>query len=116
MGTKDWSKRFNLSIFAINVVYVWLAYQGITRNADTQADLYNYMSEQMIDNIYDRFMIRSAYGRRRTIVDSDDETVDDDNQLFGRINGATRCGISLHVGPTNKRRKKRDGTETQYLL
>ena len=38
LGTKDWSKRFNLSVFAMNVVDVWLAYQGITRTEETQAD------------------------------------------------------------------------------
>ena len=61
-------------------------------------------------------MIQSAEGSRRTIVDSNDKTFDDDNQLFVRINGATRCGFSLHDGPTKKRSKKRYGTETQYLL
>ena len=66
----------------------------------------------MIYNTYDRFMIWSAEGRRRTIVDSDDKTFDDDNPLFGRINGAPRYVISLHVTPTKKRRKKRDGIET----
>ena len=67
----------------------------------------------MRDNTYDRFMIRRAEGRMRTMVDSGDETVDDDNQIPGRINDATRCGIALHVRPTKKRRKKRDGKETQ---
>ena len=61
----------------------------------------------MMDNTYDMFMIQSAEGRRRTISDSDDETADDNNPLFGRINGDPRCGISLHFTPTMKRRKKR---------
>ena len=70
----------------------------------------------MIDNTYDRFMVQSVEGRRRNIVDSDDKTFGDDNTLFGQINGALRFGISLHVTPTKKRRKKRDRKETQYLL
>ena len=82
LGTKDWSKRFNLSVFAMNVVDVWLAYQGITGTAETQADFRNYLAEDMIDNTYDRFMMRSAEGRRRNIVDSDDETFDDDNPFL----------------------------------
>ena len=102
--------------FIMNAVNVWLAYQGITRTAENQADFYNYISEEMIDNTYDKFTIQSSEGRRRNIVDSDDENFDDDNPLFGRINGAPRCGIALHVTPTNKRRKNRDGTETQYLI
>ena len=71
------------------------------------------MAEDMIDTTRNRFMIRSVKGRRRAIIDSDDETVDDDIPLFGHINGAPRCGISLHATPTKKSRKKRDGTETQ---
>ena len=67
----------------------------------------------MIDNTYNRFMMRSAEGRRRTIVDSDDKTVDNDNPLFGQINRAPICGITLHVTSTNKSSNKRDGTETQ---
>ena len=63
----------------------------------------------MIDNTYDRFMIRSAEGIRRTIVDSDYKTVDDEKPLFVRINGDTICGIDIYVTPTNKRRNKRDG-------
>ena len=58
-------------------------------------------------------MIRSAERRRRKIDDSDEKTVDDDNPLFGRINGAPRCGIAPHVTPTMKSRNKRDGKETQ---
>ena len=65
----------------------------------------------MIYNTYNRFMIQSAEVRWRTIVDSDDETLDDENALFGRINGDPRCGISLHVTPPDKRRNKRDGTD-----
>ena len=60
--------------------------------------------------------MRSSEGKRRNIFDSDDKSFDDDKPLFRRINGAPRFGIAIHVTPTNKRRKKRDGTEIQYLL
>ena len=63
----------------------------------------------MIYNTYDRLMMQSEEVMRRTIVDSDDETFDDDNPLFGRINGDPICGIALHVTSTNERRKNRDG-------
>ena len=36
--------------------------------------------------------------------------------MFVQINGAPRCGITLHITPTKKRRKKRDGAENKYLL
>ena len=109
-------KQFNIYVFAINADDIWLAYQGITGTAETQAGFYNCLSEAIIDNTYDRFMMRSTEVRRRTIVDSDGKTFDDDNPLLGRINGSPICGISLHVTPTNKIRKKRDGTKTQYFL
>ena len=60
--------------------------------------------------------MRSAEGRRRTIFDYDEETFDDKNALFDWFNGDPRFGIALHVTPTEKRRKKRDGRETKYLL
>ena len=60
LGTKYWSKRLNLSVFAMNVVNVWLAHQCITGTEDTQADLYNYLAEDMIDKTYNRFMMQSA--------------------------------------------------------
>ena len=67
----------------------------------------------MIDNTYDMFMIWSAEGRRRNISHSDEETIDDEKTLFGRINNSPICGIDLHVTPTKKKRKKKYGTETQ---
>ena len=110
LGTKYELNWFKISAFEMNVVDVWLAYQGITKMEDIQDDLYNYMAEEMIDNTYNRFMIRRAEGMRRTIVDSDGDYVDDKKPLFGRINGVSRCGISLHVTPTKKMSKKRYGT------
>ena len=74
------------------------------------------MAEEMIYNTYGRFMIRHAEGRRRKIVEYDDYYVDDENPMFGRINGFPRCIIALHFTPTKNRRKNSDGTETQYLL
>ena len=66
------------------------------------------MDEDIIDNTNDRFMINISEIGRRTIDDSDDDYVDEKNPLFGNIDGATRCGIDLHVTPTKKRRKNRD--------
>ena len=47
-------------------------------------------------------MMWSAERRRRNIFDSDDKTFDDNNPLFGWINGASRCGIALHVTPLRR--------------
>ena len=70
----------------------------------------------MIDNTHDRFLIWCTEGSSRKIVDYDDKTINDDNPLFGRINGDPRCLIALHVTPTKKSRKNKYGKETQYLL
>ena len=77
----------------MNFVDVWLEYQVITGKTETQAHLYYYIYEEIIDNTYDRFVMRIAEGRMRNIVDSDDETFDDDNPLFGRITPLRRGGI-----------------------
>ena len=61
-------------------------------------------------------MIRCEEGRRRTFVDFNDNYVNNKKPLFGQINGAPRCGISLHATPTKTKKKKRDVTEAQYLL
>ena len=105
-----------ICIFLMNVVDIWLSYQGINETSENQADFYNYLSEEMMYNTYNRFMMRSEDGRRRNIVDYDDKTFYYYNPLFVRINGVPRCVIYLHVTPTKNRRKKKDGTETQYLL
>ena len=55
----------------------------------------------MIDNIYDRFMIRIVEGRRRIIVDFYEKTFDDKKSLFGWINGAPRCVIVYPYRLTN---------------
>ena len=61
-------------------------------------------------------MICRVEGRRRTIFDSNDDYIDDENPVSGRINCDTRCEISLQVVPAKKIRKNRYGAETQYLL
>ena len=116
MGTKDWLKRLNLYIFEMNVVNFWLAYQGITRTADTQSAFHNYMDVDMIDNTYNRFMIQRADVRKWIIFDSDDDYFNEKKPLFVRISGAPRCGFSLHVTPTKKSSKKRDCTDNQCLI
>ena len=59
----------------------------------------------MIEYTYNRFMIPRAEGRRMTMVESDDDYVDDKNPLFVWIDGASRCVIPLHVTSTNNSRK-----------
>ena len=72
---------------------------------DIQSDFYNYLAENMIDNTYNRFMIRRTEGTRRTFFDSDYYYVNGKNPLFVRINGAPRCEISPHVNPTENMTK-----------
>ena len=95
------------------MVNVWLEYQGITRTAKIQTDFYNYLVEEMMYNTYIRFMIQRIDGRRRKIIESNDDYVYEQNPLFVQINGDPVHGIALHVTPTKKISKERDGTETQ---
>ena len=44
LSSKDWLKRFNLSVFLKYMVDVWLVYQDITRTENTKYDFYNYLS------------------------------------------------------------------------
>ena len=81
--------------------------------ADIQDNFYNYMAENMMDNTYDRLIIRRAEGRKNTIVDYDDDCVNGKKTIFGWINGDPRCGIALNATPNIKRMKNRDRTDTK---
>ena len=67
----------------------------------------------MIDNTYDRLIIRRADGRRSTFVDSYEDDVDDKNKLFVWINATPRCGIDLYVALTKNNMQKRDEIDNQ---
>ena len=62
--TKEWSKRVNMSIFAMCVVDTWLVYNGCKQSDDaaqmneqqahsTQKEFYTLLAEELIDNSYD---------------------------------------------------------------
>ena len=76
--------------FAMNLVYIWLAYQDIPGIGVTQPDFYNYLAKDMIYNTYDRLMMLSAEGRRRNIVESNGKTFNDNKPLFVRNNSDPR--------------------------
>ena len=105
--TKDWSKRCNLSIFAICVVDTWLAYKQIGKAYETQQDFYVHLSEELIDNTHDDV----GRNRRMSRVGGDDIVP---VKLITET-GDIRCGIDIHLTPTKKRRKQRYGTPTKFL-
>ena len=49
----DWSKRVNMTLFAMMVVDVWLAFNGCTLAEETQKEFYTLLAEELIDNSYD---------------------------------------------------------------
>ena len=61
-------------------------------------------------------MIQCAEGRMRTIFDSNDDYINDENPLFFRINGSPRFGIALHLTPTKNRINNSDEIDTQKLF
>ena len=106
--THDWEKRFNMSVFSMCVVDTWLAYNLITQQVtETQHAFYMSLAEELIDNKYD------DAGSARNVVRNPLEVMG--SPLMAK-DGTSRCGLSVHVTPTKRKRKRKDGSETIQLL
>jgi len=100
-GTHDWSKQVNISLLGICIVDSWLVFKGCRGgvNCETpQQDFYTDLAEELIDNAFDGRRIRG-----RHMAPENDLTV-------------AASGIGPHLTPTNRKRKKQDGTTTSYTL
>ena len=106
LGTHDWDKRVNLSIFSMIVVDTWLVYKNCTNTAEYQIDFYEYLAEELINNVYDQ----PIQGRTRSVSRSppDGIGIGSDGAMIGG-------GIGPHLTPTRRKRKRKDGTITNYL-
>ena len=105
IGTHDWAKRLNLTIFAMSVVDSWLVYKKCTDVKETQAEFYAFLAEEMIDNTLDGVTIRCS---ARTVATA--------NPVALHVDGTPRCGIAAHLTPTKLKRRKKDGALTPYTL
>jgi hypothetical protein len=54
----DWAFCVNMTIFAMTVVNIWLAYSQCTETQKSQKDFYTILAEELIDNGYDSVNVR----------------------------------------------------------
>ena len=107
--TRDWSKRINISLLSICIVDSWLAYTGITEDKkEKQKDFYGYLAEELIDNRYDerggsRERLRSNNSPRRKLMN------DLGTSPLIQNDGSSRCGLSIHLTPTKRKRIDKKG-------
>ena len=108
LKTHSWHMRVNLSILAMVIVDTWLVYSKCTKLDDCQTDFYIKLSEELIDNNYEE-----VARRRRRIREeehgSDNDSVNDDLPVLSRT-GHVRAGVHIHLTPTKRMRKKKDGS------
>jgi hypothetical protein len=104
--TRFWARRFNMSLFGMCVVDAWLAYKQVTKTKEDQIEFYIKLSEELIDNRYDR------RGRGRTENGEPDSPI---NSVLA-TDGTTRCGVGIHCTPTKKMRARMNGDLTKARL
>ena len=96
LRTHNWAIRVNMSIFGIAVVdayNVFFQCCGDDRQ-ESQGDFYTLLAEELIDNIYDTRTRRSP----------------------NEDGGVARRSTTPHLTPTRKKRKRRDGTQTNHSV
>jgi hypothetical protein len=101
--THDWSKRVNLTIFAMCVVDAWLLYSKATKCSEKQKDFYMFLADELIDNNYDGIGVQSS--RRASTSSPEDNGTP---PAVSRITGAPRAGIGPHLTPGMRKRKNSD--------
>ncbi len=108
--TNDWSMRVNLSILGMIIVDTWKAYSQLTfgtghdEHEETQKEFYGHLSAELIDNTYD------CIGRRRSR--SPDQVTTPTGAAVCHLTGNSRVGEGPHLTPTRRKRKDKDGNET----
>ena len=92
----EWSMRVNTSLLAICIVDAWLLYKGGQGSRDCMSpnEFYSTLAEQLIDNKY-----------CTTFTRSQDVQADE-------VSSMTMSGIGPHLTPTNRKRKRSDGSMT----
>jgi hypothetical protein len=111
--THDWSKRVNLSIFAMCVVDAWLLYSKATKCSEKQKDFYMFLADELIDNNY--FGIGSQSSRRASSSSPEDNGTppavsrSDTYRHQGRCD---ECGKKTTMACSACRDERQDGVET----
>jgi hypothetical protein len=107
LETDNWSMRVNMSILGMVLVDSWLAFTQCTNSEEKQKDFYILLSEELIDNNYDRTGGRSRRQEDGGIGSNSSPTIT-------HATGAPRSGIYAHLTPTKRRKKKSNGELTRY--
>jgi Transposase IS4 len=128
IGTLNWATRVNHTILGMCIVDAWKVYSRLafTSPSESQNEFYGHLAAELIDNTYDHVagprridtqrLDGSVSRRPDTISLSDGSTISGmtPNHLPGLFDVNTnrpRAGIDLHVTPTTKKRKNRQGEE-----
>ena len=94
LGTKYWIMRINISLVAICIVDIWLAYKLCTGTEETHAAFHLALAEEMIDNTYDN---PNQTCSQNNNYESPNES------LFNHATSAARSVINTHLTPTKRR-------------
>ena len=110
--TKDWSKRLNMSLLSICIVDTWFAYSSILETHENQNDFYEYLAEELIENIYDdnRSVNRTLGDPRRRL------NIDLELSPRTKNDGSGRCGLSIHLTATKRKRISNQGNVSTNVL
>mmetsp|Transcript_27389 Transcript_27389/g.38718 ORF Transcript_27389/g.38718 Transcript_27389/m.38718 type:complete len:148 (+) Transcript_27389:242-685(+) len=89
-------------------VDTWLVYKGATGTKELQKHFYTMLSEELIDNCFynnDEDGLMKRRSNRDTTMQ---------NSMASR-SGAQRgrCGVDMHLTPTKRMRKSKEGTDTK---
>jgi len=110
IGTVNWAKRFNMSILGVTIVDTWLSWKGQTGSPnETQAEFYEFLAQELIDNHIDVAMTTRATRRERN---PDGSTPSKCPSLVDPT-GRPRVGIDIHLTPTKKRQKNKPAFKQQ---
>jgi hypothetical protein len=109
--TKDWSLRVNLSLLSMILVDTWKVWSMITLKmsgepVETQKQFYGRLATELIDNCFDR----ATDNRRRQ------QSSPTDCELIDHRTNLPRSGTSIHLTPTKRKRKNKDGDFTSYTF
>ena len=97
LGTLNWYRLLNISLFAICIVDSWLAYSHLKANIlERQSDYYSLITEELI---YKRIDEGISNGIRCRLhyegLDAINKAITNDVSL--------RCDLSIHMAPYKRR-------------
>ena len=125
LRTKNWSKRVNFTLLSMNFVDTWKVWNLTTNEDDdvarnipgdpehaqeTQQQFYSSLLVEMIENKLDDDVRET---RNAATAQVPMPTIPG---LVDRATGRVRSGIDLHLTPTRIRKRRSDGTYTNFAF